>query len=184
MGIGLAAAIAGRRHPHQPGVLAILHIADKNAILDQRRPAGRRALIVDAQGTATVWNRAVIDNGDAWCCNSLPHQSSEGRRLLAIEIAFQSMADSFMEQNARPSGPKNDVQCTGRRRYGFQIDQRLAQGLIHTRLPVFRRDDPFEAFPAAATKGACLLAVVRTGDHTDAHANHRPDIADPVAVGA
>ena len=34
-------------HVHQPRVLAILHVADENAVLDQHGAAGRRAFVVD-----------------------------------------------------------------------------------------------------------------------------------------
>src|SRR5215212_8490490 len=49
--IALATAVAGRFHVHQPGVLAILHVADEDTVLDQDSAVGRRALIVDRQGT-------------------------------------------------------------------------------------------------------------------------------------
>jgi hypothetical protein len=49
MRITLAAAIAGRLHVHQPGILAVLHVADEDAVLDQHRTVGRRALVIDRQ---------------------------------------------------------------------------------------------------------------------------------------
>ena len=52
MGIALAAAVAGRLHVHQPGVLAVLHVADQDAVLDQHGAVGRRALVVDRQRAA------------------------------------------------------------------------------------------------------------------------------------
>src|SRR5580704_11197425 len=45
--ITLAPAVAGRAHVHQSRVLPNLHIADHDAVLDQDRAVGRRALIGD-----------------------------------------------------------------------------------------------------------------------------------------
>ena len=51
-GRGFAPAVAGRLHAHQPRVLPVLHVADKDAVLDQHGAVGRRALVVDRQRAA------------------------------------------------------------------------------------------------------------------------------------
>ena len=52
MGIALAATVAGGLHVHQSRILAVLHVADQNAVLDQHRAVGGSAFIVDRQRAA------------------------------------------------------------------------------------------------------------------------------------
>ena len=128
--IGFAPAVAGRLHAHQPGVLAVLHVADQLAVLDQHVAAGRRAFVVDGERAAPLGDGAVIDDGDALGGDLLAHQAGEGRGLLAVEIAFQPVADGFVQHDARPAAGQHDVERAGRRRDGLEIDQRLAQRLV------------------------------------------------------
>ena len=114
VGIGLAAAVAGRLHAHQPGVLPVLHVADEDAVLDQRGDAGRRALVVDGERAAAVGNRAVVDDGDARRGDALAHQAGEGALLLAVEVALEPVADRLVQQDARPAGAEHDVEGAGR----------------------------------------------------------------------
>ena len=153
MPVGLAAAVAGRLHAHQPGVLPVLHVADQLAVLDQHRAVGRRALVVDGERAAPLGDRAVIDHGDALGGNLLTHQAGEGRRLLAVEVALQSVADRLVQHHARPAGRQHDVECTGRRGYGLQIDQRLAQSLLCGVLPTVFDQELAKTLPAARAVG-------------------------------
>src|SRR6185312_9079962 len=60
MRVALAAAITGRLHSHEPGVLPVLHVADEDAVLDQHGAVGRRALVVDGERAAAVLHGAVV----------------------------------------------------------------------------------------------------------------------------
>jgi hypothetical protein len=75
-------------------------------------------------------DRAVVDHGHAGRGDALAQQAGEGRRLLAIEIAFQPVADRLMQQNAGPARAQHHRHLAGRRGDGFEIDQRLAQRLV------------------------------------------------------
>ena len=123
--IALAAAVAGRLHAHQPRVLAVLHVADQDAVLDQHRAVGRRALVVDGERTAPRRHGAVVDHGDALGRDLLAHQAREGRGLLAVEVAFEAVADRLMQHHAGPAGAEHDVHFAGGGGNRFEIDQRL-----------------------------------------------------------
>ena len=143
--IGFAPAVAGRRHAHQPRVLAVLHVADELAVLDQHVAVGRRALVVDGERAAPLGDGAVIDHGDALGGDLLAHQPGEGRGLLAVEIAFQPVADRLVQHDARPAAGQHDVERAGRRRDRLEIDQRLAQRFLGAELPAVLGEELAEA---------------------------------------
>ena len=82
---------------------------------------------------------AVVDDGDALGGDLLAHQAGEGRGLLAVEIAFEPVADRFVQHHAGPAGAEHDVHLAGRRRHRVEIDQRLAHRLVDRALPGMRR---------------------------------------------
>ena len=60
----------------------------------------------------------------------LAHQAGEGRGLLAVEVAFQAVADRLVQHHAGPAGSEHHVHLAGRRGHRSEIDQRLAQRLV------------------------------------------------------
>ena len=112
---GFAAPVAGRRDAHQAGVQAVLHVALEDAVLDQHGPLRRIALVVDVERTAAVGHRAVVDDGDARCGDALADAAGEGAGALAVEIAFEAVADGLVQQDARPAGAEHDGHRAGRR---------------------------------------------------------------------
>ena len=116
MRIGLAPAIAGRRHAHQAGVQLVLHIAPEHAFLDQRRALRRRAFIVDVERTAATSERAVVNHSAQLRGHALPDTTGERGSALAIEIAFQAVTDRLVQQHAGPAGAQHDRHVAGRRR--------------------------------------------------------------------
>ncbi len=182
--VGFAPSVAGGRHAHQPGVLAVLHVADQLAVIDQHVAVGRRALVVDGQRTAPFADGAVIDHGDALGSHLLAHQAGEGRRLLAVEVALQPMADCLVQHHARPAGGQHDVERAGGRGDRLEIDQRLPQRLVGGVLPAVLGDELAETLAPAHAVGAGLLAVAFADDDRNVHAHQRPDVAHHLAVGA
>ena len=165
--VGLAAAVAGRLHAHQPRVLAVLHVADELAVLDQHVAAGRRALVVDGERAAPLGDRAVVDHGDALGGDLLAHQPGEGGGLLAVEVAFEPVADRLVQHDARPAAGQHDVEGAGGRGDGLEIDQRLAQRLVGGVLPAVLGQELAEALAAAHAVGAAFLAVAVADDDRD-----------------
>jgi hypothetical protein len=120
MGEAFAAAVAGRLHSHQPRVEPVLQIALQYAVLDQHGAAGRGALVVDGQRPAAPQNRAFVDYRDAGRGDALADPAREGRGALAVEIAFQPVADRFVEQDAAPAGAEHHRHFAGRARERFR----------------------------------------------------------------
>ena len=103
MGIGFAPAITRGGHFHQPRVERVLNVALEDAILDQGGALGGIALVIDVQGTATVSDSAVINNGNAFGGDTLTNTSGESAGSFAIKVAFQTVTDRFMQQYTRPA---------------------------------------------------------------------------------
>jgi hypothetical protein len=135
MGVAFAPAIAGRLHAHEPRILPVLHVANENAVLDQQGAVGRRAFVIDGQRATALLHSAVVDHGDAFGGDLLAHQTGECGRLLAIEIAFQAVADRFVEHHARPAISQHHIHLAGRCGHRVEIDQCLAHGFVDRALP-------------------------------------------------
>ena len=114
MGKAFAPSVAGGGDAHQAGVLAVLHIAHQHPILDQDILARRGAFVVDGDRSATVGNGAVIQHGHAFGGDLFSHKSRESRGFLAVEVAFQPVADGFVQQDSGPAGAKDHVHSARR----------------------------------------------------------------------
>src|SRR3984957_319688 len=184
MGETFAPAVSRGLHAHQAGVLAVLHVADQNTVLDQHGAIGRRALIVDRQRAAAQRHGAVIDDRDTFRGDLLPHQSGKRGRLLAVEIAFETVADGLVQHHAGPARAEHDVHLAGRRRHRFEIDQRAADGGVDGALPGVGCDEALVTLTAAVA-GAAALLTVAVADHDRAiDAHQRPHVTIGLAVAA
>ena len=105
MRIAFAAAIAGWGNAHEARIHPVLQIADQNAVLDQNGALGRCAFIINGQRTAAIGQSTIINNGDAGRGNTLANHACKGRGTLAVEVTLKAVTDSFMQQNAGPTGP-------------------------------------------------------------------------------
>ena len=184
VGEALAAPVAGRFHAHQAGILPVLHVARQPTVLDQDGPARRRPLVIDGQRSAPVGDRAVVDDGYPRTGDALSHQAGEGRRLLAVEIAFETVADRFVQEDPRPAGPEHDLHLAGRRRHRPQIDECLAERLVDGRAPALGGDDAREREPSAGPETPGFLAVALADDHRHVQPDEGTDIGEALAAGA
>ena len=164
MRIALAAAIAGGGHAHQPGILPILQEPNQDAIFNQRGAPAWRAFIIHRQAAAPIWHSAVIYHVHAGGGDTLAKQAGKGGCLFAVVIAFQPMADRFMQQNAGPAGAEHHFHLSGRRGHAAQIHQRLAQSFIHTALPGFSAQHAVIG-KAPAGAEAARFAAITLGHH-------------------
>ncbi len=78
----LTAAVPGRCNVHQPRVQRILDVAAQNSVFDHHGALCRVAFIVDAQRSAAVRNRAVVDDGDTLRRDALPDLAGKCARTL------------------------------------------------------------------------------------------------------
>ena len=148
--IAFAPPIAGRVHAHQAGILPVLHIAFQNTVFDKHGFGGRRAFIINGQRAAAVGYCAVINHRDAGRSDALANTVRKGRGFFAVEIAFQAVADRFMQQNAGPARPQHHIHFTGRCGNAVEIGDRLFERIIDLLLPVLRRQPLRIIGPSAA----------------------------------
>ena len=103
--------------------------------------------------------RAVVDDGDAVGGDLVADAAGECRRALAIEVAFETVTDCFVQQHAGPARTEHDGHAAGRRRHRFEIDQRLAHRFARQRL----RAAVGQQFAIAVTAAAAGRCPARAG---------------------
>jgi hypothetical protein len=59
-----------------------------------------------------------------------PMRPGKGDCALAVEVAFQPVADRLVQQDAVPAGAQHHVHLAGRAGDRVEVDQRLAQRLV------------------------------------------------------
>jgi hypothetical protein len=99
----LAAAVAGRLHAHQARVQLVLQVAAQDAVLDQRGALRRRAFVVDVERAAARASVPSSTTVTASGRDALADAAAERRRALAVEVAFEPVADRLVQQDARPA---------------------------------------------------------------------------------
>ena len=184
MGITLAASIARWGHAHQAGVLAVLHIAHQDAILDQDIAGRGRALVVDGDAAAPVGKGAIIQNGHTGGRDTLAHEAGKGRRAFAIEITLKPMTDRFVQEDAGPAWAKHHIHGACGGGFGIEVDERYAQRLLGLGLPVGGIEQTIQPHAPTAPGAAALAAAILLDDDRDIHARHRADVLQVLAIGA
>ena len=178
MRITLAAAIAGRGHTHQASIQAVLQVAAQDAVFNQHRTPGGRPLVIHIERATPAWNCPVIDHRAQLRGHLLPNATAKCRDPLAIKIAFQSVSNGFMEQDARPTGTKDNVHSTCRRLDSIEIQNRPARGLARI-LKILVMFEKHLVFHASATASTATLAVVPVlGNAQDVEAHQGLHITD------
>ena len=124
-----AAAVAGRGHAHQPRIEGVLHVADQDAVLDQGGALAGRAFVIDVQRATATIQGAVINDGYPRRGHALANAPGVDTGALAVEVAFQAMADRLVQQHAGPAWPQHHRHHPGRGRDRLQVHQGLAQRL-------------------------------------------------------
>src|SRR5690606_33038219 len=182
--IGFAPTVARGRDAHQPRIQLVLDVALEHAVLDQRGALGRRTFVIDAERTTAPRQGAVVDDGAQWRGHLLADAPAVGGTALAVEVAFQPVADGLVQQHAGPARPQYHRQRAGRRRHRFEVDQRLAQrlaGIAHG--AVFTQEVLVAATPAT-TLATALAPTVLLDDHADVETHQRTDIRGHATIEA
>ncbi len=182
MRVAFAPAVAGERHLHQAGVELVLQIALEDALLDQRGSARRRAFVIDVDRTAARRDGAVVDHGAKLGGDLFADAVAERRGLLAVKVAFEAMADGFVQQYSRPARAEHHVHGSRRRVFGAQVQHRLAHRFAGVALIIAAVDKEAELHPPAAAEAADLAVAVFFDDAGDVEARQRLDIADHHAL--
>jgi hypothetical protein len=124
VGIAFAAAVAGRLHAHQPGVLAILHVADQLAVLDQHVAGRRRAFVVDGERAAPlgiVPSSTTVTPLAATCWPSRPAKAEVFLRLKSPSSPWPTASCSMTPGQPLDSTMSKVPAGAGHR---LEIDQR------------------------------------------------------------
>ena len=146
--------------------------------------AAGRALVVDRERAAALVDGAVVHHGDALRGDPLAEQAGEGRGLLAVEVALQAVADRLVQQDAGPARSEHHGHLAGGCCDRIELDQRLAQHLVHHALPARRLEQAVVA-EAAAGAGSGALHARAVADHdADVEPDQRADVAAAHAVRA
>ena len=182
MGIALAPAIAGGRHTHQACVHTVLDVTFEDAVFDQHVALAGVAFIIDIERAAPVGQGAVVQHGDTFGCHTLADAATEGAGALAVEIAFQPMTYSLVQQNAGPARAQYHGHLAGWRRPGHQV----GQGGLHRFVDIAADAGVVkisQAEAATAAGRAHLASAFLLGNHRHRQAHQRAHISGQRAVG-
>ena len=155
----------------------VVHVADEDAVLDQHVALARVALVVDVDRAARVGDRAVVDHGAQLRRDQLAELPGVVRRLLAVEVGLEPVADRLVQQDARVAGAEHDRhlarRCIARVEHRDRDPRRLApvrRGIA------LRRREVVHAVAATAAARARLALAVLLGDRAHAEPHQRLDV--------
>ena len=114
MSVAFTASIAGRLDAHQARIHGILNVAFEDAVFDQHVLLAGVAFVIHVERAAPVFDRAVVQHSDAFGGHALADAPAEGAGALAVEVAFQPVANGFVQQYAGPAGAQHDGHFTCR----------------------------------------------------------------------
>ena len=140
MGKTLATSVSCGFNAHQSRILAILHIADQNAVFDKCVFARWGAFIINIDRSAPLGECAIVQNSDLGCGNFLSHQSGKCAGSFSVKVTLQPVSNGFVQKNPGPAWAKNNIHGPSRRGYGLKIYNCYSQSLTHFGLPGINRN--------------------------------------------
>jgi hypothetical protein len=141
------------------------------------------ALIVHVQRAAAIGDGAVVQHRHTLGRHPLPDATGKGARALAVEVAFQSVAHCFVQQDAGPARPEHHGHFAGWRCPGLQVAQRRLHRLVH--ILGHQRVVEIGQAKAPATAGrAHFAAAFLLGNDRQAQPHQGPHIGGQGAVGS
>ena len=116
--------------------------------------------------------------------HAFAHERTEDAGLLPIEIAFQTVADGLVEQDARPARTEYHVGLACGCGPGVQQHQRLPQGLVDVVGPGPAIEEHGVSVPPPGSVGSAFHPIADA--HYDAHveAHEWPDVARRCSAGS
>jgi len=134
-----------------------LQIAFEDAVFDQHGALGRVAFVIHIQGTATIRDRAIVDHGHAARGDLLTDHAGKSGGFLAVEVAFQTVTNGFVQQHAWPARTQHHGHFASRSRTRRQIQHRLIDRFF--RVIGNHRIGEIAVIEPTAAAGATLLAT-------------------------
>src|SRR5688572_29108611 len=176
--VAFAPTVTGHRNSHQMRIQPVRDVAPQDALLDEGRPAGRRAFVIHIQGATPTWQRPIIHDGTDLGGYPFADQVGKRRCLLAVEIRLQAMANGFVQENAGPAAAQHD-----RHDSRWSVDRRKVEDgdagslfrIVQVTVPLAIKLKPDTA---AAPKRADLAVAVFFSDASHLQSGQRLDIAD------
>ena len=104
------------------GADTVVQVAGQDAFLHDIGLLSGDTFVVDVDRTAVERNRTVVHHIDMLVTNLLVQLVGEDRRILAIEVGFESMADCFVQQDTGASGTHYDRHFASFRLDGLEQD--------------------------------------------------------------
>src|SRR5581483_5409716 len=165
--IALATAIAGVRDTHQARGKLVAQIAFQYAILDQDRSLGRLAFIVNVQRPPPPGHGAIVHHGALFAGYTFSDQAGESRGLLAVEVCFQTVPHSFVQQNTGPSWSEDHFHVAGRRFARVKLENCLTGGFFGEVLWCFLPEKEVESDTPSTARAATRRVPVGFSDAGD-----------------
>ena len=169
MAEGLAAPVARRLHAVLARPQQVVEVGGEPPVLDHRRPARGRALVVDALAAPGVLAAAVVVGGHERLGELLAEPAGVHARVLLDGVGLEAVADRLVEQHAAEAVAHHHRQAAGGRVHGVQQRERAARGPVRHRLGILLEQLP--AGVAAARVAAGLHAPVATRHDLGAEAH-------------
>src|SRR3546814_18450032 len=126
----------------------------------------------------------MVDDRNAGRCQALAYPAGEGRRALAVEVALQSVANRFVEQDAGPARAKQNGHFARRRGDRAQVDACLRNGFVNSAAPAFGLEQVVIEIAAAHTEHTAFASAVLFPVAREVEANQRAEEACDKADGA
>ena len=114
----------------------------------------------------------------------LPISPANAEVCLAIEVGFQTVTDSFVQQHAGPSWTEHDFHLSGRSFARVELQDRLAGGFFGKIFWRLVAEEEIQRHATAAAGTAASGVAFRLGDAADVHARQRLRVFGEGAIGS
>src|SRR5262245_15508598 len=142
----------------------------------------RITFVVHVQRTAPKRYSPVIHNCAQLRSNFLSDQTGKRRGFLSVEISFQTMTNSFVQENPRPAGPEDHFHRACRRVDSSKLKNCLPGAFARNRLRVEISGKYIESASAASTLITGLPSAPFFSDAHDVHAHQWLTIPGCIAL--
>ena len=182
--VTFAASVAGVADAHELRGKFVAEISLEDPFFDQDSVLRGVAFIVDIDGAAARGHGAIIDDGALIAGDALAQHAGECGSFLAIEVGFEAVADSFMQQDPGPAGTEHHFHLASGSLNRIELNDGLARGFLGKVLGSLLRLKEFDADSSSAS-GAAARGVgpfFREAEYVEARERLR--IGGVGAVGA
>ena len=150
-----------------------MHVASENAVFDQHRALGRRALVIHVERASPPGDGAVVHHRAELGGHALADAPGEGRGLAAVEVRLQPVSDGLVKQDAGPAGTEDHVHGARGSRHRLEVHQSLSDRLPGMGFALLRIGAVVQRHAPAPSEVAGLTLAVGFDDAADVAAHQR-----------